>query len=260
MAATASASEAEPDYIAEYEAQYGERPDPADFPDPADHQAAYDVWFAGLEPYVIRRAAEYERQKAAAEEAAQEAAEAGPSVIAPETFESAGLNDEIPSDPSDPPVDTGDDDKYPVGSYVDAAGNVYSPSGTLLSPGTTPAVGPAASLSLAAIVSSALDTAETAPSEVEGPVYHLADLRPDTDLSASAPVGLKALIVSIFGEYTPVTTTSVVSESAGTEVNQYLVETVAPGAAGVDYEWIAGVFLFGILLYCLMKLLGGVLK
>ena len=46
----------------------------------------------------------------------------------------------------------------------------------------------------------------------------------------------------------------------GENVNQYLVETVAPGAAGVDYEWLAGVFLFGILLFCLMKLLGGVLK
>ena len=43
-------------------------------------------------------------------------------------------------------------------------------------------------------------------------------------------------------------------------MNQYLVETVASGAAGVDYEWLAGVFLFGILLFCLMKLLGGVLK
>ena len=72
--------------------------------------------------------------------------------------------------------------------------------------------------------------------------------------------GLKALISSIFGEYTPITTTSVITETVGNDTRQYLVETVAPGAAGVDYEWLAGVFLFGILLYCLMRLLGGVLK
>ena len=72
--------------------------------------------------------------------------------------------------------------------------------------------------------------------------------------------GLKALISSIFGEYTPITTTAVITETVGENVNQYLVETVASGAAGVDYEWLAGVFLFGILLFCLMKLLGGVLK
>ena len=81
---------------------------------------------------------------------------------------------------------------------------------------------------------------------------------------ASPPVevltGLKSLVTSIFGEYTPVTTTSIVSQTVGNDTHQYLVETVAPGAAGVDYEWLSGVFLFGILLFCFMKLLGGVLK
>ena len=67
-------------------------------------------------------------------------------------------------------------------------------------------------------------------------------------------------MTSIFGEYTPVTTTSVVSQTVGNDTHQYLVETVAPGAAGVDYEWIAGVLLFAIMLFCLMKLVGGVLK
>ena len=81
---------------------------------------------------------------------------------------------------------------------------------------------------------------------------------------SEAPVevldGLKALVTSVFGEYTPITTTSVITETVGDETHQYLVETVAPGAAGVDYEWLAGVFLFGILLFCLMKLLGGVIS
>lgn len=44
------------------------------------------------------------------------------------------------------------------------------------------------------------------------------------------------------------------------ETAQYLIETVPDGAAGVDYEWLAGVFLFGILLCSLMRLLGCVLK
>ena len=91
------------------------------------------------------------------------------------------------------------------------------------------------------------------------PVWYVEDLRP-----SEAPVevldGLKALVTSVFGEYTPITTTSVITETVGSETHQYLVETVAPGAAGVDYEWLAGVFLFGILLFCLMKLLGGVIS
>ena len=31
------------------------------------------------------------------------------------------------------------EDRYPVGSYIDGAGNVWSQEGELLSPGTTPA-------------------------------------------------------------------------------------------------------------------------
>ena len=96
------------------------------------------------------------------------------------------------------------------------------------------------------------------PPDALAPVYSIAGLRLASDPSVLS--GLKALISSIFGEYTPITTTAVITETVGENVNQYLVETVAPGAAGVDYEWLAGVFLFGILLFCLMKLLGGVLK
>ena len=93
----------------------------------------------------------------------------------------------------------------------------------------------------------------------EQPVWYVEDLRP-TDPAVTVPDGLKALVTSVFGEYTPITTTSVITETVGDETHQYLVETVAPGAAGVDYEWLAGVFLFGILLFCLMKLLGGVIS
>ena len=93
----------------------------------------------------------------------------------------------------------------------------------------------------------------------EQPVWYVEDLRP-TDPAVTVPDGLKALVSSLFGDYTPVTTTSVVTQTVGLDTYQYLVETVAPGAAGVDYEWLSGVLLFALLLFCFMKLLGGVLK
>lgn len=162
------------------------------------------------------------------------------------------------------------DDKYPVGSYVDPAGNVFSPDGELLSLGTTPAVEPDSDTSVPGEMLSGSDvvtdievltTIAGLVSDIadDSPTYHVVDLRP-ADTTVIVPDGLKALVVSIFGEYHPVTTTALVSETVGDDVYQYYVETVAPGSAGVDYEWLAGVFLFGILLFCLMKLLGGVLK
>ena len=225
----------------------------------------YDVWLAGFIPYVNMRSAEWSRQKAA---------EAEVPVTPPETVESvvSSYENDTPV-----PVSTGSVDKYPVGSYVSPAGNVYSPDGTLLSPGTTPAYVPVSVLDENAAllsdepvgqndISSSADTDTLAV--IAGPVSDIVTDPPVwyvDDLRSSAPpaevlTGLKSMVTSIFGEYTPVTTTSVISETVGNYTHQYLVETVAPGAAGVDYEWIAGVVLFAIMLYCLMKLLGGVLK
>lgn len=184
------------------------------------------------------------------------------------TIESAGAKNDVSS-----ALPQTSHARYPVGSYVDAAGNVWSADGELLSPGTTPAA-PADEVSAVplavqddadgALVPSETDTltriaALVSDIATDPPVFYVEDLRP-----AEAPVevldGLKALVTSIFGEYTPVTTTSVITQTVGNDTHQYLVETVAPGAAGVDYEWVAGVFLFGIMLFCLMKLLGGILK
>ena len=278
LAAPVRASEAEPDLIAEYEALYGEAPVATDFPDPAEYQAAYDIWFAGLVPYIDMRSAELSRQKEEAEEAARKAAEADPS---PKTVEGAGSNDDISSNFSDTSLVSVLSDKYPVGSYVSSAGNVYSPDGELLSPGTTLAMEADNALAPGAVEVGSLSSGE--PSDQNGaspvsdadtlaviaglvsdiatdpPVSTIEDLR-STDPPAEILTGLKALVTSIFGEYTPVTTTSVVSQTVGNDTHQYLVETVAPGAAGVDYEWIAGVLLFAIMLFCLMKLVGGVLK
>lgn len=269
------------DYYADYEAQYGKAPVVEDFPDYKDYQAAYDRWFSGIGPYIERRKAEEKAaqilseaeaaKKAAEEEAARIAAEKKASVTLPKSVESAGSKNENDAFPSD--YYTGSD--YPVGSIVDDAGVVWSPDGQRLSPfrepGTTPAMEPLNTLVSSSRQNDALLSGELADQDgvstdqgsnalsLDQPVFTVKDLRP-IDAPAEVLTGLKSLVTSIFGEYTPVTTTSVISETVGSETNQYLVETVAPGAAGVDYEWIAGVLLFAIMLYCLMKLLGGVLK
>ena len=223
-------------------------------------------WVVDVEAYHAAAALE-DAQRTAAEEADSQAAETQPSSEIP--TESAGDSHDSGSSGGHAAgsVDTGPDDRYPVGSYVDPAGDVWSPSGTRLSPDAVQAPVPSETDTFlpdalgsqdAAPVLDLTNILPPAPAE-ETPVRRITDLRP-TEQPTLVLDGLKALVTSIFGEYTPVTTTAVVTETVGNETNQYLIETVAPGSAGVDYEWLAGVFLFGILLYCLMKLLGGVLK
>lgn len=305
--------------------------------------------------------ASFERAFDEAQTAAQEAQV--PPQVPDDPMESVGAGDESDVVPDVPFV-------YPAGSYMDAAGNMWSPDGELLSPGTTPAPEGIARPSEEAILVDS-DASEDIPVEVGTPVYRVIDLRSaagtfgasdgiveystssdpvlvgnlgniaqvygvgvksfsfssqssvasiemldgyssltgylrlgtgvsgvtidgvDTneftfttngqytvvfhtsdgnsptclfnisnlsDTPAPAADGLKALVVSIFGKYTPVMTTGTVMETVDNVTTTTLLDTVAPGAAGVDYEWCAGVLLFGILLFCLMKLLGGVLK
>lgn len=182
-----------------------------------------------------------------------------------ENVESAGTTDGEQS-----PSDSGSDGRIPVGSYVDEAGNVFSPNGELLSPGTTPApnLRPDDSVPGDVPLNSDVVTDVEVLTTIAGlvsdiaddtPTYVVSDLRPSNP-PVVVPSGLKALVVSIFGEYEPIMTTELVSETVGETVYQYYVDTVAPGAAGIDYEWLAGVLLFAVLLFCLLKLLGGVLK
>lgn len=84
-------------------------------------------------------------------------------------------------------------------------------------------------------------------------------LTPDTE-DPSVLTGLSISFASIFGLYEPIMTTHVTTTSSASEVTQVLTTGVADGAAGVDYEFLAGVFLFLILLYCVLRLFGGVLK
>ena len=68
---------------------------------------------------------------------------------------------------------------------------------------------------------------------------------------------MRSALTAIFGEYTPRT------QTVSTYYDGQLLDTsteYVPGLAGMDMEWIAGVIVFTVLLYCLMKLLGGVFK
>lgn len=56
---------------------------------------------------------------------------------------------------------------------------------------------------------------------------------------------MRELIISIFGTYTPVT------DAAGAPLQ---------GMAGVDWPYLAGVALFGLVLYSFFRLLGVVFK
>lgn len=164
-------------------------------------------------------------------------------------------------DPADDLVDIDTVSKYPVGAYVDEAGNVFSPDGELLSPGTTPASDVGAEDQTEDDLLDDESGDRTEVGEVLAPaVYTVSDLRSGDDPALDLAEGLKGVVVSIFGEYDPVTTTAAVTETVDNVTTTTLIDVVASGAAGVDFEWIAGVVLFGILLFCMMKLLGGILK
>lgn len=60
---------------------------------------------------------------------------------------------------------------------------------------------------------------------------------------------MRDLIITLFGEYSPVTYE--VSEG---------VQAVASGAAGIDWTWIAGVLLFAIVLWSFFRLVGVLLS
>ena len=72
---------------------------------------------------------------------------------------------------------------------------------------------------------------------------------------------MKELIIQLFGQYEPVMTTQavVVPSVDGGSVLE-IVDVVAAGLAGVDWAWVAGVVLFGIVLYCFFRLVGCLLK
>lgn len=64
-------------------------------------------------------------------------------------------------------------------------------------------------------------------------------------------------LISILGEYTPVTT---VYETVLADGTIHTYEAVAAGVAGVDWPWLAGAACLLLVLYCVFRLLGGIFR
>lgn len=80
------------------------------------------------------------------------------------------------------------------------------------------------------------------------------------DTPDTAPVDsgtLPGFLRAMFGDYTPKTQT-VTTYFDGQPID-VSIEYV-PGIAGMDMEWIASVILFGVVVYCLFRLLGGMVR
>lgn len=60
---------------------------------------------------------------------------------------------------------------------------------------------------------------------------------------------MRDIIISLFGTYTPITYTD------GNNVS-----IIPDGFSGVDWTWLAGVLLFALTLYCVLRILGGAFK
>lgn len=61
---------------------------------------------------------------------------------------------------------------------------------------------------------------------------------------------MKDLIISIFGTYEPVTYTQIIGEEE--------LVYIPDGFAGVDMPYVLGVLGFFLVLYCFLRLIGGV--
>ena len=78
-----------------------------------------------------------------------------------------------------------------------------------------------------------------------------------TDAAGGVRSAFVDAVVSIFGEYSPRTQVVTTYLPDGTSVQN--VEYV-PGLAGLDWVWIFAVVLFCIVIYCIFRMIGGVLK
>lgn len=81
----------------------------------------------------------------------------------------------------------------------------------------------------------------------------VASVPPDGDSSTMAQV-----VTKVLGVYERKTMTV---QEMDTDGNVLATSTqYVPGLAGMDWEWIAGAALFGLFLFCVMRLIGGLLK
>ena len=73
----------------------------------------------------------------------------------------------------------------------------------------------------------------------------------------SADVSIVTTLKSLFGDYTPKTYNVTTYLSDGTVVQS---TEIVSGIAGLDYEWLSSVALFSLVLYGLLRMIGGLLK
>lgn len=95
-----------------------------------------------------------------------------------------------------------------------------------------------------------------APSEPVPAAYSVTTLDVE-EVAEDAAQTLTDTVEALFGPYTPRTQTVTEYLSDGSVVES---QQIVPGLAGLDYAWLAAVSLFGMVSFCVLKLLGGLLK
>lgn len=68
---------------------------------------------------------------------------------------------------------------------------------------------------------------------------------------------MSGIVASVFGTYSPKTQTVSLTLDNGTVVTS---QEIIPGVAGMDWHWIAGVFLFSVVLWSFFRFLGVIFK
>ena len=108
----------------------------------------------------------------------------------------------------------------------------------------------------------------SSPSEAVSPViemdtsYWTFSVSSLDDVASAPPDGaadtMDQVVVKVLGEYQRRTMTV---HEMDTEGNVLATSTqYVPGLAGLDWEWIAGAALFGLMILCIMRTIGGLLK
>lgn len=108
----------------------------------------------------------------------------------------------------------------------------------------------------------------SSPSEAVSPViemdtsYRTFSVSLLDDVASAPPDGaadtMDQVVVKVLGKYQRRTMTV---QEMDTEGNVLATSTqYVPGLAGLDWEWIAGAALFGLMILCVMRTIGGLLK
>lgn len=82
-------------------------------------------------------------------------------------------------------------------------------------------------------------------------------VRDTVEYSSDYSASLMSAIYAVFGEYTPRTYEVTTYFDDGTAVTS---TEIVPGLAGLDYNWIAGVALFFMALFCIFRMIGGMFR